>query len=273
MTPVGPADKSEDLGCAAMELIHSIRARKLEGASHALAWALQSDCASPKVRYLSSIGEARERQLAVGELWLWLGNVTDPKTESDEYLGRYLDRETNSRIKRLAPRHKLSVGTAHASLRLLLGSMLVHPPSELIFGRGPFGKPYLVWPWPSPRDVLHFNLSHTDGAVAVALARAPVGVDIEIQQDLPDFLEIAEFAFAQETFVAVASSAIGLERRSLFYRHWTLGEALIKATGGGISHDLKSFAFTSQGRPQLTRASGAFGQAEQWAFSVQGVGR
>ena len=242
---------------------------RLEEAPYALAWAFQCSGSTPKVKILKSVAEAREGRLSTGDLWLWVGEVPDLPVDDMADLSQILDEETQRRLSRLAhQKDKANVAIAHASARLLLGALLDVSPTALSFQRGPHGKPYLV----SPNDNLHFNLSHTQGAVAVALAREPVGVDIEMQRDLPDLLEIAETVFAPETVAAVAKSASGLQRRSLFYRHWTLGEALIKATGGGMSHDLKSFAFSSSGAPKLSRAEGEFEQADRWAFGIHGVG-
>ena len=275
MTPVGPpADKSEGADCQVMIPKRPVRTEGLEEAPYALAWALQRSGSTPKVRHLSSVADAREGRLSPNELWLWVGEVADPFADDTVDLGQILDEATLARLARLARKQELaSVGIAHASARLLLGAMLDLPPNALSFGRGPCGKPHLVSPRTSPEEILHFNLSHTEGAVSVALALDPVGVDIEMQRHQPDFLEIAETVFAPESVAAVANAAAGLQRRSLFYRYWTLGEALIKATGGGMSHDLKSFAFTSQGEPKLCRAGGEFGLEEHWAFGIHGVGR
>ncbi len=244
----------------------------LEEAPYALAWARQHSKTTPKVKILTSVADAREEQLSADELWLWVGEVPDLLNGDMVDLREMLDEETRIRLSRLArEQDQASIGIAHASLRLLLGAILDIAPSALAFQRGPHGKPYLVSN-NDGSDRLHFNLSHTQGAVAIALAREPVGVDIEIQRDLPDLLEICETVFARKTITAIANAANASQRRTLFYRHWTLGEALIKATGGGMSHDLKSFAFSSRGAPQLCLARGEFAQAERWAFGLYGVG-
>ena len=275
MTPVEPpADKSDGAECRVMIPKRPVRTEGLEDSSYALAWAIHLRGSTPKVRLLSSFSDAREGQLSPNELWLWVGEVADPFADDTVDFAQILDEATLARLARLSRKQDLaSIGVAHASARILLGAMLDLPPNALRFGRGPCGKPHLVSPRTSSEKLLHFNLSHTEGAVAVALARDPVGVDIEFQRHQSDFLEIADIVFAPESVAAVANATGGLERRSLFYRYWTLGEALIKATGGGMSHDLKSFAFTSQGEPKLCRAGDEFGLAEHWAFGIHGVGR
>ncbi len=243
-----------------------------EEAPYALAWALQRKKSTPKVKILTSVADAREGQLSADELWLWVGEVPDLLNGDMADLRQMLDEETQARLSRLArEQDQASIGIAHASLRLLLGAILDVSPSALAFQRGPHGKPYLVLD-NDGSDRLHFNLSHTKGAVAIAMAREPVGVDIEMQRDLPDLLDIAETVFARKTITAIASAVNGSQRRTLFYRHWTLGEALIKATGSGMSHDLKSFAFSSSGAPKLALSTGEFAQAERWAFGLYGVG-
>jgi 4'-phosphopantetheinyl transferase len=58
-------------------------------------------------------------------------------------------------------------------------------------------------------------------------------------------------------------------RTALFYRYWTLGEAFIKATCEGVAQDLKSFAFTDDGAPALTRVSPVWGPTRRWRFYCQ----
>jgi 4'-phosphopantetheinyl transferase len=269
-----PSDQPERADGRVMFPGRPVLTGELAAAPYALAWALQRSGSRPKIKIFKSIGDAAKGRLLPGELWLWVGEVADPLVADMVDLRQILDAATQARLARIADKQKLaSVAIAHASLRLLLGAILDHPPNELSFGRGSRGKPYLVSPRLAPDEDLHFNLSHTQGAVAVALARQPVGVDIEMQRDLPDLLDIAETVFAPESVAALANTANGPQRRALFYRHWTLGEALIKATGGGMSHDLKSFAFSSRGAPKLSRATGAFAHADQWAFGLHGVGK
>ncbi len=148
---------------------------------------------------------------------------------------------------------------AHAGLRLMLGTTMGVPPSGVRIHRGPHGKPLL------DRDDLYFSLAHVRGAIAVALARRPVGIDIERKAALPDLDRIAETAFAPESGKALANVE-GVARLEMFYRFWTLGEALIKATGLGIFQGLDSFAFTPDGEPRLTRVSSPWGPAERWRF-------
>jgi 4'-phosphopantetheinyl transferase len=149
---------------------------------------------------------------------------------------------------------------AHAGVRLMLGAALNIPPSQVRIHRGRHGKPLLL-------GNLHFSISHTRAAVAVALARHPVGIDIERNVPLPDMLALAAFAFAPEARMAL-ESAPQKSQLELFYRFWTLGEAFIKATGLGVFQGLDTFAFTPVGHPRLVRVTPDWGPADRWRFGV-----
>ena len=147
---------------------------------------------------------------------------------------------------------------AHAGARLMLGAALNVPPSQVRIHRGPRGKPLL-------HGNLHFSIAHTRAAVAVALARQPVGIDIERNLPLPDMLAIASIAFASEARAAL-ESAEQKSQLELFYRFWTLGEAFIKATGLGVFQGLDTFAFTPVGHPRLIRVTSDWGPPDRWRF-------
>ena len=77
-----------------------------------------------------------------------------------------------------------------------------------------FGKPY----FPEHPDI-HFNLSHTAGAVLVALSDRPVGVDIEHIRPV-----------SQRAMRRLAD--VGTERA--FFQSWVRREALTKRSGTGV---------------------------------------
>ena len=96
-----------------------------------------------------------------------------------------------------------------------------------------------------------------------------MGVDVERRRELPDLMAVARTIFAPEAYANLAARPERAARMALFYRYWTLGEAFIKATGEGIAQDLKSFAFTEEGVPALTRVSAVWGPARRWRFYCQ----
>ena len=71
----------------------------------------------------------------------------------------------------------------------------------------------------------HFNISHSENLIAVAVADSPVGVDIEKKRDAN--LKIAQRFFTEEekNFVKDSDS---------FFYVWTRKEALLKKMGEGL---------------------------------------
>jgi 4'-phosphopantetheinyl transferase len=131
---------------------------------------------------------------------------------------------------------------AHALTRLALGRALSVDPVSFGFVAASNGKPEArLGGQPAP---VSFNLSHTRGAVGVAVmaqADAPVGFDIEWIDRTVD-LAIADRYFRPEEIAWIASLEASL-RPLGFLRLWTLKEALMKATGEGLTRDLDSFRF------------------------------
>ena len=77
-------------------------------------------------------------------------------------------------------------------------------------------------------DKCSFSLSHTEGALAVAVSRAPVGVDIEpISKDVS---HIAERFLTDEEYSAYIT-AEGDKNEQLL-KVWTKKESLFKKSGG-----------------------------------------
>jgi 4'-phosphopantetheinyl transferase len=81
---------------------------------------------------------------------------------------------------------------------------------------------------------IRFNLSHTEDMVMVALARdVEVGVDVE-RLDRKFAPEIVEYLCSAEE--AQEISLLSTQHQSVAYIElWTLKEALVKASGQGLS--------------------------------------
>lgn len=71
----------------------------------------------------------------------------------------------------------------------------------------------------------HFNISHSEDLIAVAVSKRPVGVDIEILRDVN--LEIAGRFFSEKEIRFIKTD------RDFLYV-WTRKEALLKKTGEGL---------------------------------------
>jgi 4'-phosphopantetheinyl transferase len=112
------------------------------------------------------------------------------------------------------------------------------------------GKPFVD----SPRltEPLQFNLSHTEGGVAVALTRAAaIGVDIENVERDCDFEKLATKVFSDSEMQFFFSQPSHL-RRHLFYEIWTLKEAYLKALGLGLTLHPREISFDFSDRAKIT---------------------
>ncbi len=128
-----------------------------------------------------------------------------------------------------------------ALLRSVLSLYAGVEPAEWRFRSGSHGKPVLTAP--QGHDHIHFNLSNTNGLIALLLLRDhEVGVDVEDTERQGQNLEIADRYFSgQETRDLLACPA--RERPRRFFEYWTLKEAYIKARGLGLSIPLDQFSF------------------------------
>jgi 4'-phosphopantetheinyl transferase len=128
---------------------------------------------------------------------------------------------------------------AHGVLRFVLGAYLEIAPSAVAFTYSPNGKPRLDKQY---RSGLYFNLSRSEDLAAIAVtAIDEVGVDVERLRPVPDRLSLARDYFSasehEEITVAAPDRA-----DALFLECWTRKEAVVKATGEGLSRPLHSLS-------------------------------
>jgi phosphopantetheinyl transferase len=253
-------NEMQDVNCAFSRAVATISVPRLEGECMA-AWALDyMRPGRPRVELLGSPAQARMPD--EDQLMVWLGAPGSDLGELRAAAIPLLDPEEQATAARLRnPADQRTSLAAHAGVRLMLGAAMDVPPRSIPIHRGQHGKPLIEG------GSLHFSLAHVRGAVAVALARRPVGIDIERKAALPDMAAVAAAAFAPEAQRAL-EAAQGEARTEIFYRFWTLGEAFVKATGLGVLQGLNSFAFTSEGEPCLTRVTPGWGSPERWRFGV-----
>ena len=168
-----------------------------------------------------------------------------------------LDEQERNRLSRLQrPADRGAFLAAHLLLRQLLGSELGCSPDEISYIRercprcgAPNGRPALARSTPP----LHFSISRDGGLILVALAQAPVGVDIQVHADRELAAEVGTLLHSAEREQILAAPAA--EQASAFTRIWTRKEAYLKGIGTGVAHGMEAKnlgtdeAFTSTGSP------------------------
>ena len=135
------------------------------------------------------------------------------------------------------PRRRFAL--CRAALRALLCERLGCVNDRLEFGAAEYEKPFTILnDAPAP---VSFNVSHSGEHGLIAIAdRGRVGVDVEEFSSRPNLDRIIETVFGPKEQAELASLH-GRQKTHLFFRLWTIKEALIKAVGMGLYMDMSEF--------------------------------
>ena len=145
-----------------------------------------------------------------------------------------LDDEEGTRWRRfLSERARREFALCRAALRVSLCQRLDCEIPALSFGYGEHGKPFAKVDGQSAR--IGFNVSHSGrhGLIAIA-AHDWLGVDVEERVGQRDLEGIGSLVYGPAERRLLAAAA-GRDKVHLFYRLWSMKEALIKAIGAGFS--------------------------------------
>ena len=170
--------------------------------------------------------------LAEGQIDLWVEHLDDAS-----HLGaaahNLLSPEEFARASRfICDKHR----RRYIALRIMQRRILSHyariRPERLEFGRGRYGKPFLIQR--CNNAPLHFSISRNSGVALLAITGiGEIGVDIEKILDLHDRDAIAERFFSpreRDVYDSLPFDA----KNTAFFRCWTRKEALLKAMGAGL---------------------------------------
>lgn len=105
------------------------------------------------------------------------------------------------------------------------------------------------------------SLSHSHGMLVLAVAFTAIGVDVEFVRPRALISQVARvFAPEESTHLEQVHDP---ERLRLFYRYWTLKEAVCKATGISLREGLAAAQFDLRSIPTF------LGTPQQWAAPWQ----
>jgi 4'-phosphopantetheinyl transferase len=171
-----------------------------------------------------------------------------------------VERERHDAFRREIDRSRFL--TARAVAKATLGRKLGVEPASVVLdstcpdcGR-PHGKPRVVRPpgYPADRPLPEMSISHSGQRVAVAVTEGmPVGVDVEQVRDV-QVIEMARLTLSTaelETFTALAEP----DREAAFFTYWSRKEALLKATGRGLSIGMTKVTISTPDQPPVALAS------------------
>jgi 4'-phosphopantetheinyl transferase len=135
------------------------------------------------------------------------------------------------------------------------------------FGNGDKGKPFVEAP-EAAAEGLAFSVSHAGPGIACAVGIArSVGIDIEPFDREIDVDRLAGRILSPRERDALASGPGG-DRRRRMLELWTLKEAVVKASGEGISAMLSGIeiSFDEDGRPVLASDAARLSPLSDWTL-------
>ena len=167
--------------------------------------------------------------------------------------------------------HRHDFLIAHALVRNTLSLYASVEPADWQFSFNQHGRPEIADP--HYRHRLRFNLSHTQGLVAVAVTTdRELGVDVESFDRRRINLDVAQRFFADSETRALF--ALPEEQHDFrFLQLWTLKESYIKARGMGLALPLREFAFTDiDAVPRIEFSAELDDDPSRWQSLVRTVG-
>ncbi|MFE7058369.1 4'-phosphopantetheinyl transferase family protein [Streptomyces californicus] len=165
----------------------------------------------------------------------------------------WLDEKERSRLASIPQQSgRESYAFAHWALRSVLGSSLGCSPGSVGFLRQPcpgcggaHGRPAIRSPAPDPAgEPLEFSMSHSGDHVAIAVAEATIGIDIESWPTPESVAGYLPFLHPREQQWLGGRAGDELVRD--FARLWTRKEAMAKATGQGMAAVMNRLDLTGQ---------------------------
>ena len=149
------------------------------------------------------------------------------ESSSDVYM-KMLDLVCEEKRSKLAnikiSENQLQSLTAGVLLRVVLCTYFGFINENIVFERETNGKPYLK------NKSVHFNISHSESLVAVAVSDRDVGVDLEKTCEVNPKLTDRYFTENEKKYINVKSP----DWQTRFFEVWTKKEAILKKSGLGL---------------------------------------
>jgi 4'-phosphopantetheinyl transferase len=173
---------------------------------------------------------------------LWLLRAPAPCDDAERAALHALSPEERARHASLShPKVRDEHLRARRLVRGTLSRYADVDPRDWRFAPNAHGRPFVAHP--DLAAPLHFNLSHTHGCIALAVARTPdAGCDVEWHTRRGDTVAVADRYFAPAELAALRALPPH-RQRARFFTLWTLKEAYIKARAMGLAIPLRAFAF------------------------------
>jgi len=205
------------------------------------------------------------RSLGAGRADVWYTPIEEMSAQAvKRQLSLLCEEERQRHDRQHNPDRRAEYRVAHALLRTVLSYYRPLQPGDWRFREEEHGRPEIDIAHPGPR--LRFNLSHTQGMVACAIAEeVAVGIDVESLARQRGTDRIAARSFAAEER-AWLQAHVEADRPSAFLQIWTLKEAQLKAFGTGMQLPMRELSFSLEpgGGARLHYPGGIRDDAGRW---------
>lgn len=198
----------------------------------------------------------------------WQARLDLPAGEVEQ-CAKFLSRDEHLRADRFHFEHdRRRFIVARGRLRLLLSRHLPIAPAAIVFAYMKNGKPFVA----GNTAQIHFNLSHSEERALYALSRScRLGVDIECLNRDIDWRGLASRFFTHSESTALQQLPVSSRNRA-FFACWTRKEAIIKATGDGLSLPLDQFEVTVEPDAEPRILAAATLRIADWTLYTADVG-
>ena len=154
-------------------------------------------------------------------------NESEAERYSELLSSDELDRAKSYRQK---PDYLASV-VAHGLKRELISRLLNCKPNDISFSKGEHGKPFV-----NNSDNIYFNISHSEGYVAIATSKnEDIGIDIDFFRKV-DYSSIFEMILTEDEICRYKKTE---HKKDYLLKNWIIKESLTKAYGTGLYTDFR----------------------------------
>jgi len=172
-----------------------------------------------------------------GGVQIWIIRLDLESRQTNQFVP-WLSSDEVARSERfLRPEDRNRYVICRAALRGVIAAHLGVPPGEVSFDYGEYGKPKLSGSMGC--DGLNFNVAHSRDLGCIAVGWGDdVGIDVEAIRSLNNLdvmIEKTLTSTERQYVLGVPEN----ERLRMFFRHWTLKEAVVKAIGMGLQCPLR----------------------------------
>jgi len=174
-----------------------------------------------------------------GEVHVWWATLAALAAHAGTWWARLSNAERAAALRQVWEADRARAVSARGMLRTVMAGYLGIEPASVAFHVGTCGKPVVVH---GAGGGPAFSLSHSGDFVLLAVAAKGVSVGIDIEQHRPmdDWPAIAAHHF-HPSEVDDLHALEPTRQQAAFFDCWTRKEAVVKATGLGLSQPLAAF--------------------------------